>query len=66
MTSTERMERKSRKGRNWMAVIGISKEQFDETVTNSCKECAQGKPKWVKDSFRSKENSGLLALTISF
>lgn len=34
MTSTERMERKSRKGRNWMAVIGISKEQFDETVTN--------------------------------
>lgn len=34
MKSTERMERKSRERRNWMAVSGISKEQFDETATN--------------------------------
>lgn len=34
MISTERMERKTRKGRNWMAVSGISKEQFDETATD--------------------------------
>lgn len=52
-------------GRNWKAVMRILKGNLMKSLQINLWN-AQGKPKRVKDSFKSREDSGLLALTISF